>query len=362
MNLISPDANSSRSIIADWLELSALNARNKTATRAALDGFLRITTEENEERRRRNPITNEPEDGEIAEVPNELRVSAALQEIQWRSEVLGGAYPFELIRGAGGVGAPWELKAPENPSDPKVVVYVTCLLISAYRRNLIAASNPPLFTNHKLGLIFQICACLAIGGYIDGDVVSFGWPRAEGTAFLPALRAAWKRFDAYNIIADIPDGYPDKLKDGGIDVIAWRHFCDRRPSRLLVFGQAASGDDWQEKSVQLYAQMLVSNWFSGARPGFWIPATLMPFIAHEDATVEDGKTIETTIKGSLMYAETHHGLVFDRIRVCSSALSVIDRNGDQERSVDGYDRIEELSTWVEAVIAGKVVAPEERAA
>ena len=44
--------------------------------------------------------------------------------------------------------------------------------------------------------MFQVCACLAAGGYTAGEVVSFGFPRPTGTAFLPALRATYERFGA----------------------------------------------------------------------------------------------------------------------------------------------------------------------
>lgn len=41
---------------------------------------------------------------------------------------------------------------------------------------------------------------------------------------MTALRQTFKRFGIGNVRSneDIPDGLPTSLKDGGIDVIAWR--------------------------------------------------------------------------------------------------------------------------------------------
>ena len=39
---------------------------------------------------------------------------------------------------------------------------------------------------------------------------------------------------------NVPPGFPSQLKDGGIDVIAWKDFPDKLPGKLYLLGQCAS--------------------------------------------------------------------------------------------------------------------------
>jgi hypothetical protein len=270
MALTSPDIQAPRSLLADWLEIVALESRLGRATRSALDSIWRFTAEERSTRRRRDPSTGLAEDGEIADTQLENIIEDVLRELEWRASVLGPAYPFSLVRQPTSGDPLWELVAVADPADDNHVVYTTCLLIVAYRRHILPPDDPHVFTDHYLGLLFQICSCLAVGGHVGADVVSFGWPRSTGEAFLPALKSAWGKFGGYNIVDTPPDGAPKRLQDGGIDIIAWRQFSDGRGARVLIFGQAASGDNWVGKSASGPADTLVSHWFVGSRPRFWL--------------------------------------------------------------------------------------------
>ena len=53
---------------------------------------------------------------------------------------------------------------------------------------------------------------LAAGGYTAGEVVSFGFPRPTGTAFLPALRATYERFGAGTVKKSVPPGFHFRLQ------------------------------------------------------------------------------------------------------------------------------------------------------
>jgi hypothetical protein len=312
----------------------------------------RLTSDERTIRLAKDVETGEREDGEILESELEVFISSVLEEIQWREENIGEAYPFKLQRRSGStIGGAWDLFGPKDPTDPHVVVYIACLLIVAFRRNLLESTEhqKELFTNHRIGIIFQICACLALGGYLSGEVVSFGWPRAKGEAFLPALREAWARFGAYDIVTSAPLGAPTSIKDGGIDIIAWRNFTDGRPSRLIIFGQVASGDNWMEKSAREPADLLLGSWFNGLRPKFYLPATIMPFDVHEELGSE-ARSIKA-VHGAMQYREIAHGLIFDRSRVASAAKDAIQSATLPSRN-DGVARFDELRQWVSDIISG----------
>ena len=351
MDLASPDIKSSPSLLADWLELQVLFSPRRSVRRAELDSIFRLTVEERLLRMHRDETTGDRDDGEILEFELEDLVASVTQELEWRIEKLGDAYPFRLEK-IGGGGAPgWELLAAGDPTKIENIIYITCLLIVAFRRGLLVPQpGSETFTNHHIGRLFQICACLALGGYLSGEVVSFGWPRAEGDSFLPALQRAWNCFGAYQVVEAIPEGAPHNLKDGGLDVIAWRHFRDERPACILIFGQAASGDDWIRKSALEPANTLVGSWFISFRPKAWLPATIMPFIVHEDLDRESSKDVERSIRGRMQYHEQSHGLILDRIRVASSAHHALTSREIDRSRIDGADRIAELITWVSSIL------------
>jgi hypothetical protein len=351
MHLASPDTQSSPTTLADWLELQALFSTHRPVRRSELDSIFRLTEEERLTRLHVDAETGERDDGEILEFEHDAKILSVSQELQWRLEKLGAAYPFKLSKLASADDQGWELTAAGNPTSTEHIIYVTCLLIVAYRRGLLVPEpGAASFTNHHLGKLFQVCACLAIGGYLDGDVVSFGWPRAQSTAFLPALKEAWRRFGAYEVVDTEPDGAPHDLKDGGLDVIAWRHFPDGRPARLIVFGQAASGDDWMRKTAREPADTLIGSWFAGYRPRAWLPATIMPFMVHENIAIEDAQDTERAINGRMQYHEQSHGLIFDRVRVAASAHRALTSPCIDLARVDGADRIGELIEWVASIL------------
>ena len=69
------------------------------------------------------------------------------------------------------------------------------------------------------------------------------------TTFLKALHRVYALFG---------DGEPrktpraaaaKKIKDNGIDIIAWKRSIDDLPCTLYLIAQVASGKDWQDKSV-----------------------------------------------------------------------------------------------------------------
>ena len=127
--------------------------------------------------------------------------------------------------------------------------------------------------------MFQVCACLAAGGYTAGEVVSFGFPRPTGTAFLPALRATYERFGAGSVKQSVPPGFPVATKDDGIDVIAWRDHPDRMPGKLYLLGQCASGVDWRTKSVVDRIEPF-HGWFTELPARHYLPSMFIPFTLH----------------------------------------------------------------------------------
>jgi hypothetical protein len=347
MPLLSPAVQNSTAVLADWLELNALLAGAQGVGRSAIEAVYRVTSEESEVRRQEDSA-GVREDGEISEASRDELVLSIVAEIEWRQRALKQAYPFKLTKKSGRWGGTWRLEGPSSITSRANAPYLICLMIVGLRRGMVSVTDRNLITNHKLGILFQVCACIAIGGYFSAEVASFGWPRSTGDSFFPALKKAWDRIGFYKIVEAYPAGAPDHLKDGGLDLIAWKNFSDNRlAARLILFGQVASGDNWSDKSARLPSDTFVGSFFNGYAPKAWITATIIPFVAHEDMS-EEG-SLEDQVTGKMAFHEQAHGLLLDRIRVASGAFEAL-QSGVSAGSIEGLDRLDELTEWLDRLV------------
>jgi hypothetical protein len=329
--LTPPSQGDTRSSIADWMELQALSSSRGRATQATIRGVLDIAEDEAAEQPSVDAESGEVLDEAILEDARTQIVSVVFEELEYRQRVLGDAYPFTVD--------PVHLtidRQPENPiTHPGRVVYLFCVLASAIREKKLQPVASMSEAEKEIADVFQICACLAAGGYVSGEVTSFGFPRATGTGFLPALRDAFARFGVGRVRTEIPDGLPNSLKDGGIDVIAWRDHPDGMPSKTYLLGQCASGQNWETKSVVEYIAQL--------------PAMFIPFTFHRDMDEERRGPFLEAVKRSYWHQEKRFGIIFDRLRIAHFAHSCMEGVILAAR-VDGADQFEAIRSWVEATL------------
>ena len=156
---------------------------------------------------------------------------------------------------------------------------------------------------------------LAAGGYTAGEVVSFGFPRPTGTAFLPALRATYERFGAGTVKKSVPPGFPVATKDD-VDRIGQFH-----------------------------------GWFSEQPARHWLPSMFIPFTLHSELADDATATFDQTLANRFLREEARYGIVFDRLRVAHVASACLQANGDVPSRVDGRDRFGEVEAWVETTLA-----------
>lgn len=353
--LFAPNRADTRSVLADWLELAALLDPRRVATRASLLGVLDIP--EDDERTSVDPETDEPLDQSILEERRTAFADIAIEEIQYRASVLDDCYPFELDDR--GLTVKCLVEEPINHEGH--LVYLFCLMATAIRDDrLRAAGTGPERAAHarRIADTFQVCACLAAGGYLSGAVASFGFPRASGDAFLPALREVFRRFGSGQVIQEVPAGFPASLKDGGVDVIAWRDHRDRMPGKLYLVGQCASGAGWADKSVVSDMDSL-NNWVHG-HPRYCTPAMFIPFPVQHELNDSDQATFADIVRGHFQFLERGFGIVFDRLRIAHYAKQALSLTEQQRQEIDGADRLEQLRQWIDAALGR--VDPAEAAA
>ena len=343
-----PEPNGTRSANADWMELRAICSSSGRSTAAELVSIMDVVEDPTASLYAFDEVTGETLDESILETHRNPPLDAAFGELQYRQRVLGDVYPFVVDRHP--LGLTW---IGESGSVPGHVIYLFCLLASAVREHWLQPACVTGSVAKEIPTVFQICACLAAGGYTEGEVASFGFPRPTGTAFLPALRATYERFGAGTVRSDVPPGFPGATKDDGVDVIAWRDLPDRMPGKLYLLGQVASGDKWKEKSVVDRVEQF-HDWFIERPATHWLPSMFIPFTLHRDLSDDPETAFEEVLASRFLREEARYGIVFDRLRVTYFADVCLRANDDGEGRerprVDGRDRFGEVETWVQTTL------------
>ncbi len=268
--------------LADWLELVALNAHDNNASYGDLSSELRRSGayEINEEN---------PEDGgflqdeRIDEMCGEI-----FDELNHRAKSAGHSYPFEVDSSV--------LQLKSESTWENYAAYVFCLCLSYFGSPSGTGTNTP-------RRLFEDISKFAAQRFVGGDAVKMSPPREE----LPSSFA-----DAINelcIRIGEGDGYKNQAnsrirpQDDRVDIVAWRHFPDNLPSKLILFGQCASNKDWsgwRPKLTELQPDVFCAQWMLS-------PPTTTPlksfFVPHR---IDSGRWI---------YAARYAGILFDRCRI-----------------------------------------------
>ncbi len=350
MPVNSPAPTDSRSRIADWLEVMVLANPRGVATRADLLGLYDLLGDDGHEVER-DEETGEGLEIEILEDERAVSADIVLEELEHRSAVLAGCYPFAIeIRGQN-----WRLILADVTDDGVATAaracYIFCLLTSAIRDNCIrGAGVAPLaltMPNH-----FQAIATEAAAGLLGGESISFGSPRPGGAAFRPALLEVSERLRLGKPLDANPLWSNGHEKDAGIDVIAWRDFADSRPGKFVLFGQVASGNNWTGKTVKSDTSRFFS-WFSQRPSEHFIPAIFIPFPQHHSCIGRTDVAFEAVAEAEAWLREQEFGLVIDRLRIVVAAANQIvgANNAAQGGTLDN------VSAWItDALVVARAAA------
>lgn len=322
-----PDETVHKTKVADWLELKAVASPDNRIGFGALVSGTALTENAQEEN-----IADE-------DIVEEDLVIGVQNEIVRRLKVMGDDYPFRIDD----KGRALQFITPVSQVGS---VYLFCLFLShAFDRTIMPKKLAPKVTN-KTRDLFQACSTIAAGGFVQGPSMSFGFPRPDGSTFLAALHKVYTLFGDGKPRKKPRPAAAKKIKDNGIDIIAWKRSVDDLPCTIYLVGQVASGKDWEDKSVITDRLHFHKYWFStqpGSQPH---DAMFMPFeLEPEDP--EDGTPYEEVLKDHMQSIGYAFGTLFYRDRVVKHLAKGLQLIAEGELLIERHDELTKVIKWVE---------------
>ncbi len=270
---------------ADWLELWALLSKDRTASAADLARALQREAPEGADKERADRAAAE-----------------AITEIGARTVAAGAAYPFVV---AGNL-----VTCVDNPYGRAYLPYSFMLSLSFF------GWDPPAGTVAFPRRWFEELSAAGSKAFLAGESVIMSPPRTN-------LRAPfWHAIDDLCLLMGEGGGWREQPvgwnrpnaglhpQDDAVDVVAWRYFADRQSGKLILFGQCATGDNWEDKLTELQPPAFCGDWMREAPPTAIIRAF---FIPHR------------VTRERWDYSVRRCGLLFDRCRLAATLATVAER-------------------------------------
>lgn len=210
--------------IADWIETSVLVSASGHFGRDKLDD-LALT--------------------EIGASP--MKVSMAIDTMAKRATVLGDSYPF-VVRDI----------AVLRRTSRHAAAYATLLFLTpgSVARQTVRASETSV-----MGELLEEISEAALANFWGpgGSALSFGYPSKHGRPESFDQAVIWL---AGKIGLEAGRGYrPPRRKDGGVDVVAWRQFADRRAGFPVALAQCTIQAETFTKTTDIDLR-LWSSWLA----------------------------------------------------------------------------------------------------
>ena len=224
-----------------------------------------------------------PEEEDIDKI-----VAESYTEVERRQEACGGGYPFEIKNNG------YTLCTAQETEINRYIVYKYLLL--ATRLNM---TKDRFHAEIDGTLLFEEIAAEIVRQYLGDRTESLVFGTASSGKFEQKINNLCSRLMEGARFVKRNDA-PTFAKDDKLDIVAWKHFSDRLPGKLIAFGQCKTGTHYKDTLSQLQPDVFCRKWLSSS-PAF--PPIRVFFIAealslsHWYTTVSDA------------------GLLFDRCRI-----------------------------------------------
>jgi len=271
--------------LADWLELTAIDAADRNASAGDMERELKRLGHGD---------------------PYSLLGSVFI-EVERRETAAGkDAYPFDR-----------KDSSIELKGDPKnYPAYVFCLALSyqKWTNRKSAAENP--------WLLFEELAHYSAKNYLGGEALVFGTSNREGAKCA-------KRFQASvnDLAKKLGEGESFRAqrtfsaKDSKLDLVAWKGFPDCRPSQIILFGQCAGGGNWRGKLNELIPEDFWDQWMNRSKVSTPLRSVFVPHRVFDDDEWEKHARnarllFDRCRVAAFAHRDTAHGKFADRLLKC----------------------------------------------
>lgn len=257
-------------ILADWLETLAVVSPDRNSSFGDLERPLR-----------RSSALEDSDDQRAQEAIAEKWLQI-LGEFRDRERSAGDAYPFAIE------GVTLKLKG----HAPDFAAYLFCLSLSTLVPNM--SKKKQVYPRR----LFEDLACSASEQYLGGESLRFAHPRTNlPKEFHRAVSVLCTRIGEGDQYRDQPSL---SGKDRTLDVVAWKPFQDGLPGKLVLFGQCASGFDWNAKLGALRPKDFCDQWMLDPPPSHLLRAFFLP---------------HTLPRERWKWTSRQGGIIFDRCRI-----------------------------------------------
>ena len=163
------------------------------------------------------------------------RLELALGEIELRDKYCNGRYPFftknrsVMLKEFG----------EEHELDSRVYFY----LLLATRLNM---TDRKMANGVDGALLFERLSSLVAQQYFGNKAQTFVFGTGTKGGFQEKIPMLAKEMEEGGGYKD-PEGSSHREKDGGLDIVVWKPFSDRKKGKLIGFGQCKTGTDWRNQ-------------------------------------------------------------------------------------------------------------------
>lgn len=230
-----PSARAPEHELADFAELVCWKHRSTSQTAMSSD-LNRL--EENDY------YEGVPEEEEIPQF-----VQTAYAEIERRRRACGGGYPYAIDEQG------YTLTMEVEESNHRHVIYRYLLL--ATRLNM---SRDHVHAGIDGALLFEDLAADTAREYLGARAESLVFGTSSGSSdFQGKIDDLCHRLKEGEGFRN-RDEAPPTERDGKLDVVAWKHFSDNKPGKLIAFGQCKTGTDYKDMVAHLRPDAFCDKW------------------------------------------------------------------------------------------------------
>ena len=245
-------------------------------------------------------------------------VEEAYHEIERRKEACRDGYPFVI--GEHG----YTLHTNSKVENHKHIIYKYLLLATRLNMNT-NRKHADIDGTHLLEELASEAAREYLGARAESIVFGTAASKADFPGKVNDLCKRIKDGDKYHKRSSASP------QDDKLDVVAWKHFADELPEKLIAFGQCKTGTNYKDTLTQLQPDVFCSNWLLS-------PPALSPMRMFFVA--------EAVSRTGWDNVSSKAGLLFDRCRI-------VDFCDDISGAV-----LKKITTWTEAAAkANKLPSP-----